>query len=114
MSRAKDPIDVELLDLINRLHKVQQEVGGGEKAKGDEENKSKGKLLDSFLDLQRGREERLEGLREKIELSRGGGANSREVIEIKSEIRTDMMHLAEEWNELNAIYMSEARKKKVI
>jgi hypothetical protein len=109
-SAAKDSIDGDLLDIINRLHKIQQEVGGGDIKKA-EEKKVK---LDRFVDMQKAIEERLESLRDKMELTNSGElSNPRDVIENKSAIRSDITSLGEEWNELNLIYMNESKKKKV-
>ena len=112
MSRGKDPLDAELLDVINRLHKIQEEIGGGE-TKKKEEAKIK---LDRFTDLQKEMTEKLEGLVEKIDMTKQldrVSSNPRELIGLQSEIRNDLTELNEDWQNLNAIYMTEAKKRKV-
>lgn len=107
-----DPLDGELLTLLNKLNKIQGEVGGGKvkRIKGDD-----GKI-DRFLDLQAQMTEKLVNLKENFEniqrLEKSPGSNPKELIKAQSQVRTDLASLNEDWKELDANYRKEAKKKR--
>ena len=109
IEQKMDPIDNELLELLSRLNKIQAEVGG---AKNKEEVKNNGKV-DKFVDVKSQMIERVADLREKIETSKSGTGNPRELIAIQSQIRTESTRISEDWQELNRLYLVEAKKRKV-
>ncbi len=110
-----DSLDCELIELVNRLNKVQSRVGGAKvKSSSSSEERLK---LDKFLDLRTQLTDKLEELKSKIEISKNPerlpGNNPRELIALKSDIRNSLIQLGEGWQELSVIYGTEAKKKKV-
>ena len=107
-----DSVDSELILLINKLNKIQKDVGGV-KSKGSAESDGK---VDRFIDLQNQMTERLMNLKETFEgiqsLEKTPGSNPKELIGEQSKVRTELAALNEEWNDLDAVYRSEARKKR--
>jgi hypothetical protein len=106
-----DPIDFELIDIINRLHQIQSVIGG---AKFDESKPVH--KLDRFIDLKVMMLERLKEVKDQIELVSSAnqlvGGNPRDLIAIQSQIRRDLTHLTTDWNELDSLYRAEASKRK--
>eukprot|EP01038_Epipyxis_sp_PR26KG_P008675 gene8675-11721_t len=110
---TSDSIDVELYGLINRLSKIQKEVGGG---------KVNASLIDShgnidrFVDLRNRMDERIENLTETIELvvklEKSPGANPRDLISSQSKVRTELALLQDEWRDLDALFRIETKKKR--
>jgi hypothetical protein len=106
-----DPLDHELLELINRLNKIQHQVGGDKKEK--DKSSSNGKI-DRFVDLKSTMCECVEGLKLKIEMTKNPTSNNpRELIALQSEVRNDLAQLHDQWQELNALYLAESKKRKV-
>lgn len=107
-----DPLDTELNAIINKLNKVQGQVGGA-KAKVSvigEDGK-----LDRFLDLKGRMLDRLHDLKETLQLKETldkAGGNPKDLIAAGSKIRTDLAALNDEWKELDHIYRAEAKKKR--
>ena len=106
-----DPLDGELLVLINKLNKIQGQVGGVKVKKGDHEGK-----IDRFLDLKNQMTERLMGLKETFEniqvLEKNPGSNPKELISEQSKVRSELTLLNEEWKELDLNYRNEAKKRR--
>lgn len=108
-----DPIDAELLGLLNKLNKLQQQVGGGKEKQSiiGEDGK-----IDRFLDLRHTMQERLDDIRvtlETIKTLESSGGNSRDLIVSQSKVRSELTKLNDEWNELHNLYNHEAKKKRV-
>jgi len=110
-----DGLDSELIALINRLNKVQAEVGGPKKAQLAHAIGEDGKI-DRFVDLKNQMTDSLNEIRETLmgvqRMERQSGANPKERIQADSKIRTTLASLNENWNELDAIYKAEAKKKR--
>lgn len=77
-----DALDTELIGLLNRLTKVQKEVGGGKKEKSLAEQM--GQKLDRFVDLYDRMNERLQTIKNSIDeirkLEKMPGSNPRDLI----------------------------------
>lgn len=77
-----DALDTELIGLLNRLTKVQKEVGGGKKEKSLAEQL--GTKLDRFVDLYDRMNERLQVIKNSIDeirkLEKMPGSNPRDLI----------------------------------
>ena len=108
-----DPLDGELLALINKLNKIQKEVGGVKGKGGSGEGNGK---IDRFLDLKSQMTDRLMGLKETFEniqlLEKTPGSNPKELIGEQSKVRSELAALNEDWKELDLCYRNEAKKKR--
>lgn len=109
-----DALDSELISLLNRLNKVQKDVGGGKKDRnslGDVNGK-----IDRFLDLSETMKERLDVIKESgtevRKLEKVPGSNPTELITHQSKVRTELNLIAEEWKELDSLYRLETKKKR--
>jgi hypothetical protein len=109
-----DMLDEELIAIINRLKKVQQQVGGGKK-ENSLANDHGGKV-DRFVDLYDRMNERLEIIKNIIDDIRKNervpGSNPKDLIANQSKVRTELAAVNDEWNELDTIYRLEAKKKR--
>jgi hypothetical protein len=109
-----EPIDAEITQLIGKLTRIQEEVGtiGGATKK----SKKGGAGSDRFVDLRISMVDKLVVLRESVETAQGlekqPGSNPRELIAVQSQIRGDLATLNEDWKELDALFRSEAKKRK--
>lgn len=110
-----DSLDGELIGLINRLNKVQVEVGGPAKARHAQVFGEDGKI-DRFLDLRNQMQERINDIIETLQsvqqMEKSAGSNPRGIIEANSKIRTEIKTLTDNWTELDALYKVEAKKKR--
>ena len=106
-------IDSELVELINKLTKIQQEIGGAPTKIKSLDNDGK---LDRFMDIKDQMTERLFNLKENFELiqdlEKQPGTNQRELIIAQSKVRTDLAALNEEWQEMYQVFQKEAKKKR--
>jgi len=108
---AEETIDKELSSLINKLNKIQKEVGGKKKNNVVGED---GKV-DRFLEIKSDMIERLQNIREQMESMQGQdrtGTNSKEVIIAQNTIRQELSELNDEWQQLDSLYKIEAKKRK--
>lgn len=110
-----DALDGELIALINRLNKVQAEVGGPKKAKHVAVFGEDGKI-DRFLDLRHQMMERVNEIVEALaavqQMEKSPGTNPKGIIEANSKVRTELKTLTENWAELDSLYKTEAKKKR--
>ena len=110
-----DSLDGELIGLINRLNKVQAEVGGPKKARHAQVFGEDGKI-DRFLDLRNNMQERVNDIIETLQavqqMEKSPGSNPRGIIEGNSKIRTELKTLTDNWTELDTLYKTEAKKKR--
>eukprot|EP01040_Poterioochromonas_malhamensis_P004544 gene4544-4872_t len=114
-----DSIDVELLSLVNKLNKIQRELGGG-KNKNDKDKSgflgTGGDKVDRFTDIEMKMEERIETLKSSIDeiqkLERVPGSNPKELITLQSTVRTELSTLGDEWKEIDMIQRIESKKKR--
>ena len=106
-----DSLDGELLALINKLNKIQKEVGGV-KAKANVD----GGKIDRFMDLKTQMTDRLMDLKETFEniqrLEKTPGSNPKELIGEQSKVRSELALLNEDWKELDLTYRNEAKKRR--
>lgn len=113
-----DSIDIELLSLVNKLNKLQRELGG----KNHKNDKNSfigivsGDKMDRFTDLEERINERLEKVKNAIDdiqkLERAPGANPKELITLQATVRNELVALGDEWKEIDTIYRIESRKKR--
>ena len=72
--------------------------------------------IDRFLDLRGMMTERLNKIKETLELVKSlekvPGSNPKELISAQSQVRTEMTALNDEWKELDQLYRNEAKKKR--
>jgi len=110
-----DALDGEIIGLINRLNKVQAEVGGTKKNKHVAVFGEDGKI-DRFLDLRNQMRERVAEIYDTLsavqQMEKSPGANPKGIIEGNSKVRTELKTLTENWAELDALYKAEAKKKR--
>lgn len=131
MTAGKD--DKELLDLLTKLYAIQEDVGAKPKSSMEEKRqraestammgrgKAAKKAGSRFLELKSNIVDRLKTihglLQEDQAMTRGqisvvNGNNPKEVIVRQAQIREQIKQANTEWEELNSIYKSEARKKR--
>lgn len=131
MTAGKD--DKELLDLLTKLYAIQEDVGAKPKSSMEEKRhraestammgrgKAAKKAGSRFLELKSTIVDRLKTvhklLQEDQAMTRGqisvvNGNNPKEVIARQAQIREQIKQANTEWEELNSIYKSEARKKR--
>ena len=110
-----DALDGELITLINRLNKVQAEVGGPKKNKHVAVFGEDGKI-DRFLDLRNQMKDRVNDIIETLaavqQMEKSPGSNPKGIIEGNSKVRTELKTLVDNWAELDALYKAEAKKKR--
>lgn len=110
-----DPMDGEILQLISKLNKIQEEVGtvDGDKKKKGGAGKAGG---DRFMDLKLQMGDKLAEIHESVQeaqrLEKLPGNNPRDLITVQSKIREDVSALNEDWKELEGLYRAEAKKRK--
>jgi SYP7 family syntaxin len=125
--------DKELLDLLTKLYAIQEDVGAKPKSSMEEKRhraestammgrgKAAKKAGSRFLELKSTIVDRLKTvhglLQEDQAMTRGqisvvNGNNPKEVIARQAQIREQIKQANTEWEELNSIYKSEARKKR--
>lgn len=109
-----ESIDAEILQLIGKLNKIQDEVGtvGGDKkrrtgakASGDRFHDLKNQLIDSLSTMH-------ESVEVAARLEKTPGSNPRELIAVQAKIRADLALVGDDWAELEALYRQEAKKRK--
>lgn len=109
-----DMLDEELIGLMNRLHKVQKEVGGGKKEHTFATDH--GGKVDRFVDLYDRMCERLQTVKNCIDeirkLERVPGTNPKDLISNQSQVRTEIAAITDEWKELDIIFRLETKKKR--
>jgi flagellar biosynthesis/type III secretory pathway chaperone len=108
-----DQIDLELADCLTKLNKIQQEVGGGKKKVNiiGEDGK-----VDKFLELKAAVEDRLQTIRETYEVVQNlekAGVNNKDAIQNRQKVKTELLKLKQEYDDLSATYNAEAKKKRV-
>jgi hypothetical protein len=122
--------DDELTDLLTKLYTIQEDIGAKPKT-SEEEKKAKaaniqamgqGKKAEKkggrFLELKSSIVDRLKTIHQLLKATKEkeaagyGGDNAKEIIKMQAEIREHIRQAGEEWNEMDAIYKKEARKKK--
>lgn len=122
--------DEELTDLLTKLYTIQEDIGAKPKT-SDEEKKEKAQMVavmgkgkktekkgSRFLEIKSTVVERMKKihnlLKETKEKEKAGfgGDNAKEIIKMQAEIREQIRQASDEWNEMDAIYKKEARKKK--
>eukprot|EP00981_Chlorochromonas_danica_P012273 scaffold4731_cov175-Ochromonas_danica.AAC.19 len=109
-----DPLDEELLGLLDRLSKVQKVVGGGKK--DHQQHTDSGGKVDRFINLYDIMTERLEKIKNAIDeirkLERVPGSNPKDLISNQSLVRTELAAITEDWKELDIIFRMEKKKKR--
>jgi len=122
--------DEELTELLTKLYTIQEDIGA-KPATTDEEKKAKaanvavmgkGKKAAAkgsrFLELKSTVVDRLKTIHNLLketkekEAAGYGGDNAKEIIKLQAEVREHIRQAGDEWNEMDAIYKKEARKKK--
>ena len=114
-----DTLDSELISLLNRLNKVQTQVGGP-KSKNSHHTSALGDdgKIDRFIDLKNQMADRLNDIREtmenvqRLEQMQGSAGNPKELISAQSKIRTELTTLNANWGELDSVHRAEAKKKR--
>lgn len=110
--------DGELTGLMNKLYLIQEEVGGKEEVKTKQNKVSKDKasrfqdLKSTILDRCKTVQELMKDAHEKEKAIVGGYTNPKEKIAAQQTMRENIRQLGEEWKELDALYKSEAKKKR--
>ena len=122
--------DEELTELLTKLYTIQEDIGAKPKT-SDEEKKEKaqnvavmgkGKKAEKkgsrFLELKSTILDRLKQIHQLLKETKSkeqagfGGDNAKEIIKMQAEVRELIRQAGDEWNEMDAIYKKEARKKK--
>lgn len=122
--------DDELTDLLTKLYTIQEDIGA-KPATSEDEKKAKaqnvatmgkGKKAQAkgsrFLELKSTIIDRLKTIHNLLkeikskEAAGYGGDNAKEIIKMQAEVREHLRQCGDEWNEMDAIYKKEARKKK--
>lgn len=122
--------DEELTELLTKLYSMQEDIGA--KPKTSEEEKKgkaaniavmgKGKKAAAkgtrFLELKSTIVDRLKNIHQLLKETKSkeeagyGGDNAKDIIKLQAEVREHLRQAGDEWNEMDAIYKKEARKKK--
>ncbi len=109
-----DALDCELIGLINKLNKIQAEIGGG-KQKDSIAAKHGGKI-DRFIDLKMQIGERLEVIKTTIDdvkkYEKMPGSNPKDLIGSQSKLRNELSCVTDEWRELDTIFRLETKKRR--
>lgn len=109
-----DALDLELLGLINKLNRIQKEIGGGKK--NDSYASRRGVVLDRFIDLRHTIADRLDVIKTSIEevkkLEKVPGSDPKLLIGAQSKVRNELAQVNDEWRELDTIYRLEAKKRR--
>ena len=132
-SQTKD--DKELLELLTKLYDLQETVGAKPKSSTEEKmdrakstatmgrGKKAKKAGSRFVDLKSNIVDRLKTIHSLLEeedartsgrvnLSVASGHNPKEIIQKQARIREEIRQASDDWEQLNGIYSSEARKRK--
>lgn len=122
--------DEELTDLLTKLYTIQEDIGAKPKSSEEEKKEKannvtvmgKGKKAEKkgtrFMELKSTIVDRLTNIHKLLkdckekEQAGFGGDNAKEIIKMQAEVRELIRQAGDEWNELDAIYKKEARKKK--
>lgn len=130
MPEAKGRQDDELTDLLTKLYTIQEEIGAKPATTEDEKRNraeniavmGKGKKAAAkgsrFLELKSTIVDRLKSIHQLLkdckdkEAAGYGGDNAKEIIKMQADVREQLRLAGEEWNEMDAIYKKEVRKKK--
>jgi hypothetical protein len=113
-----DAIDAELLSLINKLNRIQREIGGKKNNAHNPNGFFGGDAkVDRFMDIQNRMNERVETIKNAVDdinkLEKvPGGSNPKELIGLQSKVRQELVTISEEWKELDMVYRIEVRKKR--
>lgn len=109
-----DSIDSELSSLLNKLNRIQKDIGGGKKDKSFAVEH--GGRLDRFIEVYNRMNDRLEAVKNALDevrkLEKIAGSNPKELITNQSIVRTELVTLSEEWKELDTLYRLESKKKR--
>lgn len=129
---GKSRQDDELTELLTKLYTIQEDIGAkppssddAKKARaenvaqmgagGSKKTEAKGS---KFLSLKTTIVDRLKTIHQLLKDTKAkeaagyGGDNAKEIIKMQAEVREHIRQAGEEWNEMDAIYKKEARKKK--
>jgi syntaxin of plants SYP7 len=108
-----DPIDTELTELIGRLTKIQNQLGGPKSSKAKSGGYNK---YDRFMELKDQMIDQLSIIKETFEdiqlMEKTPGSNPRELITAQSKVRTGLATLADEYRELDQEFKKEAKKRR--
>ena len=122
--------DEELTDLLTKLYSIQEDIGAKPATSAEEKRAmaaniavmGKGKKAAAkgsrFLELKSTVVDRLKTIHNLLKETKEkesagyGGDNAKEIIKMQAEVRDHIRQAGEEWNEMDAIYKKEARKKK--
>lgn len=131
-TNSKNRRDDELTELLTKLYTIQEDIGAKppttEEEKqaraqnvaamgqgGDKKTEKKGsrflQLKSQIVDRLKQIHQLLKDCKEK-ESAGYGGDNAKEIIKMQASIREHIRQASDEWNEMDAIYKKEARKKK--
>jgi hypothetical protein len=109
-----DAIDSELSSLLNKLNRIQKDIGGGKKDKSFAAEH--GGRLDRFIEVYNRMNDRLETVKNALDevrkLEKIPGSNPRDLITNQSIVRTELVTLGDEWKELDTLYRLESKKKR--
>ena len=109
-----DALDSELSSLITKLNQFQRDMVGTESPLSNIEKGGAG--LDKFTELKNKINLRLSSARTLIndiqKMDQSQGKNSRDLISQQSKIRSEIAKMGEEWQELDATYRNEIRKRR--
>lgn len=127
---SKSRQDDELTELLTKLYTIQEEIGA-KPPSTEEEKKARAETVavmgtgkkaekkgSKFLELKSSIVDRLKTIHgllkstKEKEAAGYGGDNAKEIIKMQAEIREQIRQAGDEWNEMDAIYKKEARKKK--
>ena len=122
--------DEELTELLSKLYTF-QEVVGAKPASTEAERKAKAATVavlgqgkkaaakgSRFLELKSTIVDRLKTIHKLLKETKSkeeagyGGDNAKEIIALQAQVRETIRQAGDEWNEMDAIYKKEARKKK--
>jgi SYP7 family syntaxin len=115
----------DVTSLLAKLYELQEDVGAKPKTSAEEKiakaqniqavdmGKGRGgkKSGSQFLNIKSSLVQRLQGIHHMLEET-GSTTNSKEIIAKQAEVREEVRQAQDEWNELNSLYKSEAKKKR--
>lgn len=111
MALPYDTIDNELTKVINKLEKIQNEVGGkkkniilGEDGRSDRFAEIKAQMIERLADIRE--------LMDSIEGQDKASNKTQEVIGTQSKIRSELLEVQEEWHQLDLLYKAESKKRR--
>jgi len=129
---GKGKSDEDLTVLLTKLYTMQEDLGAKPKSTeqdkrakaenvavmGTSGNRKTEKKGSRFLQLKTAVLDRLKAIHQllkdtkELEGAGYGGDNAKDIIKMQAEVREQIRQATDEWNELDAIYKKEARKKK--